>query len=57
MDLNDLKCPKCGTLKSYAKDFDSWYCQPCNEWLEDICNTSDCEFCKNRPLTPKEIND
>lgn len=53
----DLKCPKCRTLKSYAEDFDSWYCQTCNEWLEDICNNSDCEFCKNRPLTPKVIND
>ena len=57
MDLNDLKCPKCGTPKSYIADFDSFYCKSCNDWLEDICNDRECLFCRTRPLTPKEIND
>ena len=57
MDLNDLKCPKCRTPKSYIADFDSFYCESCNDWLEDICNDRECLFCRTRPLTPKEIND
>lgn len=57
MDLTDYKCPKCSITKNYSKEYDCFYCQSCNEWLEDICNNSDCEFCKNRPLTPKENND
>ena len=57
MDLNDLKCPRCGEPKSYTADFDSFYCHPCNEWLEDICNDRECLFCRTRPLTPKEKND
>jgi hypothetical protein len=47
--------PNCVTL--YSKEYDCYYCENCNKWLEDICNDRDCEFCKNRPLTPKETND
>lgn len=57
MDLNDLKCPTCGTVKLYNADFDSFYCESCNKWSEDICNDRECLFCKTRPLTPKEKND
>jgi hypothetical protein len=56
MDLNDLKCPTCGIRTSYAADFDSFYCEPCNEWLEDICNDRECLFCTTRPLKPNEQN-
>jgi hypothetical protein len=54
MDLNKLCCQ---TPKAYSEEYDCYYCDPCNIWLEDICTDRDCEFCKNRPLTPKEIND
>ena len=54
MDLNDLKCPRCGEPKSYTADFDSFYCKPCNEWLEDICNDRECLFCRTRPVKPND---
>ena len=56
MDLNDLKCPTCGDITSYTVEFDSFYCQSCNEWLEDICNDRECSFCKTRPAKPDEQN-
>ena len=56
MDLNKLKCTKCGTTKSHSKKFDSYYCESCNEWLEDICTDRDCVFCKQRPFKPNEVN-
>lgn len=54
MDLNDNTCPKCGTGKTYSADYDAYYCESCNEWLEDICNDRECLFCKTRPATPNE---
>ena len=58
MDLNNEACPKCGTEKIYSTDHDAYYCKPCNEWLEDICNDRECFFCNNRPAIPlKEQNE
>ena len=56
MDLNKEVCPKCGVDKTYSKKYDSYYCQPCNEWLDDICNDRECLFCRTRPVTPNEQN-
>ena len=42
----------CIETQHYSAEFDSYYCNFCNKWLEDICNDRDCEFCKTRPLTP-----
>lgn len=51
----DLNCPTCGNeKKSYSEEYDAYYCDFCNEWLEDICTDRDCEYCKKRPLTPLE---
>ena len=54
MDLNEHLCPKCKTVKSYAKEYDSYFCKTCNEWLEDICTDRECLFCRTRPLKPNE---
>ena len=54
MDLEKHACPKCKGGKSYSKTYDSYYCESCNEWLEDICTDRDCEFCKNRPFNPND---
>jgi hypothetical protein len=50
----DLKKLCCQMSKAYSEKYDCYYCDTCNIWLEDICTDRDCEFCKDRPLTPKE---
>lgn len=52
MDLNKEACPKCETPKTYSSTYDAYYCEQCNEWLEDICNDRSCAFCNSRPLKP-----
>jgi hypothetical protein len=48
----------CELNKAYSEEYDCYYCESCNTWLEDICSNRNCEFCKDRPLTPqKETND
>ena len=34
--------------------YDSYYCESCNEWLENSCTDSNCKFCKQRPEKPNE---
>jgi hypothetical protein len=46
--------PNC--VKSYSEEYDVYYCETCNEWLEDICNDRECFYCNTRPLTPNEKN-
>lgn len=52
----DLKCKKCNAEASYSEKYDAYYCKSCNEWTEDICTDRDCEYCKNRPNRPKDVN-
>ena len=54
MDLEKHACPKCKGIKSYNKEYDTYYCKSCNEWLEDICTDRDCPFCKDRPFKPND---
>ena len=55
MDLTDNSC-QCGTIKSYSDEYDTYYCEKCNVWLEDICTDRDCVYCNSRPVTPNEQN-
>jgi lipopolysaccharide biosynthesis regulator YciM len=57
MDLTEYRCPKCDAMKNYSNEYDSWFCESCNEWLEDICTDRDCEFCKRRPIKPNGVNE
>jgi hypothetical protein len=51
----DLSCTNCKNEKlSYSAEYDSYYCDHCNMWIEDICTDRDCEFCKHRPERPNE---
>jgi len=52
----DLTC-QCNGNEKYSEEYDSYYCDTCNKWLEDICTDRECLFCKTRPATPKESND
>jgi len=47
--------PNC--VASYSEVYDAYYCETCNEWLDSACDDPTCEYCINRPLTPKENND
>jgi hypothetical protein len=42
--------PNC--VASHSEDYDAYYCENCNEWLESACDDPTCEYCINRPLTP-----
>ena len=43
---------KCLNTLSYNEEFDSYYCNVCNEWTEKNCNDPTCVFCKDRPERP-----
>jgi len=57
MDIIQTKCPNCNSPRLYSKEYDTYYCESCNEWLEDICTDRDCVYCNSRPTTPKEVYD
>ena len=44
----------CDSSKCYSKQYDAYYCESCNAWLEDACDDPTCEFCTARPKTPLE---
>lgn len=46
----------CGSERQYDKQYDAYYCELCNEWLENLCGDPNCEFCQNRPKKPSMIN-
>lgn len=35
--------------------YDSFYCIPCNVWLESQCGKAECPYCPGRPPTPKPV--
>lgn len=47
----------CELNKAYSEEYDCYYCESCNVWSESKCDDPTCEYCINRPLTPKENND
>lgn len=44
-------------VEVYSEQYDAYYCETCNTWLESACDDPTCEYCVKRPLTPKEEND
>jgi hypothetical protein len=44
--------PDC--VKVYSEEYDAYYCETCNEWLESSCDDPTCEYCVNRPKVPNE---
>lgn len=51
MDINPNYC-ECSSKKKYSEEYDCYYCESCNIWLEDECDDTGCEFCKDRPDKP-----
>ena len=49
-------CPHCEGSSSYNYDFDSFYCDPCDLWLESACTDSAVmPYFGGRPATPKGV--
>jgi hypothetical protein len=48
------KCPNCENRTVYSIEYDAEYCPKCNEWLEEKCDDSRCQFCYRRPVKPNE---
>lgn len=38
--------------KNYSEEYDAYYCETCNKWLEDTCGDDSCEYCTKRPEYP-----
>jgi len=51
MDINPNYCD-CGNKRKYSDEYDAYYCDSCNKWLEAKCNHPECEYCPNRPENP-----
>jgi len=45
-------CHTCLAALTFDDEFDASYCATCNEWREEMCNDSSCEYCENRPTRP-----
>lgn len=45
----------CTHPRYYSERWDAFYCKACDEWLEGRCRDHDCEFCKDRPEKPSEM--
>jgi hypothetical protein len=53
----NVQCPHCGRLVSYSQRYDSYFCMPCNLWLEQQCSEPLCEFCMGRSKEPDGAQD
>ena len=38
----------------YSEEYDAYYDEETNEWLEPVCGDINCEYCGNRPAKPVE---
>ena len=39
-------------MKQYNKQYDAFYDDVKNVWLEDVCSDNNCNYCKDRPSEP-----
>ena len=53
----NVRCPHCGRVVSYSQRYDSYFCMPCNVWLEQQCSEPSCEFCAGRANEPDGLTD
>lgn len=51
-----IPCKTCGRAGKYNKVYDAYYCEYCNKWLEEKCDSKyECTLCKDRPKEPLSI--
>jgi hypothetical protein len=53
----DVRCSHCRRVVSYSQRYDSYFCMPCNLWLEEQCSEPRCEFCAGRAEEPDGVTD
>lgn len=41
--------------KTYSEQYDAYYDEGTNEWLEEVCGDPNCEYCMNRPERPGDL--
>ena len=41
----------------YSEQYDAYYDEDTNQWLEPTCSDPTCEYCVNRPQQPLEVKD
>lgn len=54
--MNKAICSSCGKDVRRSRIHDAIYCPACLEWLEPKCKDESCEFCRNRPEKPPEMD-
>ena len=47
----------CNHNRQYNDEFDAYYCDVCDSWLEAKCTDDLCDsgYCANRPDKPSEV--
>jgi len=45
-------CDACNEAGKYNDQFDSYYCEKCDIWIENFCINPTCMFCADRPEKP-----
>jgi hypothetical protein len=48
-------CPQCGREADHCSEYDSYYCEVCDIWLDPVCGDPNCMFCAHRPEKPSQI--
>ncbi len=38
--------------KQYSEEYDAYFDAQENKWLEKICGSKECDYCKDRPKKP-----
>jgi len=38
--------------RTYSEEYDAYYDEDTNEWIDGKCDDPTCEFCMNRPERP-----
>jgi len=51
--ISTEKCTECNEWLLYFDKYDANCCPWCNIWSDSKCSDTNCEFCANRPETPK----
>ena len=47
----------CGTELELNGKHDATFCPACDEWTEVACKNPECEFCRDRPEKPSEVQE
>ena len=54
MDITGRWHRDCGSEVQYNSEYDAYYCELCNQWLEKTCDDPECDYCINRPEKPSQ---